>query len=102
MSRFAPGQSDLFAPAASPEPPPPPARPPLEELAEILAKLRATEHLPWPSLSVAMAEEQHFLHLARMAGAEGKILAAAIMDESERLFAADEQAAANACAPAGS
>lgn len=100
MSRFASGQPDLFAPAAVPEPPAP-ARPPLEELAEILAELRATKHLPWPNLSVAMAEEQRVLRLARMAGAEGQILAAAIMDESERLFAAGEQAAASAYAPAG-
>jgi len=102
MSRVAHGQPDLFAPAAAPEPPPPPARPPLEELAEILAKLRATEQLPWPDLTVAMAEEQRFLRLARMAGAEGQVLAAAIMDETERLFAADEQAAARAHAPVGS
>jgi predicted amidohydrolase len=102
MSRFAAGQPDLFAPAAAPEPASPPGRPPLEELAEILARLRATEHLPWPTLNAAMAAEQHFLGLARMAGAEGKVLAAAIMDETERLFAADEQAAARACAPVGS
>jgi hypothetical protein len=38
------------------------------------------------------------LRLARMAGAEGQTLAAAIMDETERLFAADEQAAARAYA----
>jgi hypothetical protein len=37
-----------------------------------------------------------------MAGAEGQVLAAAIMDETERLFAADEQAAARASAAAGS
>jgi hypothetical protein len=100
MSRFAPGHPDLFAPAAAPEPPPS-ARPPLEELAEILTELRATEHLPWPDLTVAMAEEQRFLRLARMAGAEGQILAAAIMDETERLFAADEQAAARGYDSAG-
>ena len=93
MSRFAPGQPDLFAPATAPEPSPP-ARPPLEELAEILSELRAAEQLPWPDLTVAAAEEQRVLRLARMAGAEGQTLAAAIMDETERLFAADEQAAA--------
>ena len=101
MSRFAPGQPDLFAPAPVPETPPP-ARPPLEELAEILAELRGTERLPWPNLNAAMAAEQHFLRLARMAGAEGKVLAAAIMDETERLFAADEQAAAHASVLAAS
>jgi hypothetical protein len=92
MSRFALGQPDLFAPVAVPEPSAP-ARPPLEELAEILAELRATVCLPWPDLTVAMAEEQRVLRLARMAGAEGQVLAAAIMDETERLFAADERAA---------
>lgn len=101
MSRFALSQPDLFAPAPVPEPVAP-ARLPLGELAEILAELRATEHLPWPDLTVAMAEEQRVLSLARMAGAEGQVLAAAIMDETERLFAADEQAAARASAPAGS
>ena len=98
MSQFAPGQPDLFAPAAVPEQPPH-GRPPLEELAEILAELRAAKHLPWPDLTVAMAEEQRFLRLARMAGTEGQSFAAAIMDETERLFAADEQAAANSYAP---
>jgi len=46
-----------------------PARPPLEELAGILAELRAAEHLPWPDLTLAMAAEQHVLWLARIAGA---------------------------------
>jgi hypothetical protein len=101
MSRFVAGQIDLFAPEAAPEPPPP-ARPPLEELADILATLRAAEHLPWPDLTLAMAAEQHVLSLARIAGAEGQSLAATIMDETERLFAADEQAAMRAHAPAGS
>lgn len=101
MSRFAPGQADLFAPSVEPAPePPPPARPPLEELAELLAELRAAERLPWPNLSVAMAVEHHYLGLARIAGAEGQQLAAAIMDEAERLFAADEQEALNRCAQA--
>jgi hypothetical protein len=101
MPRFVPGQPDLFAPAAEPAPEPPPqARAPLDELADLLAELRATERLPWPSLNVAAAVEQRYLSLARIAGAEGKKLAAAIMDEAERLFAADEQEAINRCAHA--
>ena len=96
MPRFAPGQADLFAPAVESAPdPPPPTRPPLDELADLLAELRAAERLPWPSLSVAMAVEQRYLGLARIAGAEGQKLAAAIMDEAERLFAADEREAVN-------
>ena len=103
MPRFAPSQPDLFAPTAAPAPePPPPARPPLDELADLLAELRAAERLPWPDLTVAMAVEQHYLGLARVAGPEGQKLAAAIMDEAERLFAADEQEAANKYAPAAS
>jgi hypothetical protein len=94
MPRFAPSQPDLFAPAHAPGPPPP-ARPPLDELADLLAELRAAERLPWPDVTVAMEAEQHMLALARRAGAEGQRLAAAIMDEAERLFAADEQEAAN-------
>ncbi len=99
MPRFALSQPDLFAPAAAPEPPAS-VRPPLDELADLLAELRAAERLPWPDLSVAMAEEQRYLGLARRAGVEGQRLAAAIMDETERLFAADEQEAADRYAPA--
>jgi len=96
MPRFVPGQPDLFAPAPAPAPEPsPPARPPLDELADLLAELRAAERLPWPNLTVAAAVEQRYLGLARIAGAEGQKLAAAIMDEAERLFAADEREAAN-------
>lgn len=102
MPRFAPTQPDLFAPAAVPQEAPPPTRPPLVELAALLAELRAAERLPWPDVTVAMAEEQRMLALARSAGAEGKALAAAIMDEIERLFAADEREAANVYAPAAS
>ena len=94
MSRFVPGQPDLFAPSAAA----PRAAGPRTAAAGGTGGNagRAACHgaLPWPNLNVAMAEEQHFLGLARMAGAEGQILAAAIMDESERLFAAGEQAAA--------
>ena len=103
MPRFAPIQPDLFAPVAAPDPEPPaPTRPPLDELADLLAELRAAERLPWPSLNVAAAVEQRYLGLARIAGAEGQKLAAAIMDEAERLFAADEREAVNRCAPAAS
>lgn len=101
MSRFAPIQPDLFAPAAVPPETPPPGRPPLEELTALLADLRVADRLPWPDVSVAMVEEQRMLALARSAGTEGKALSVAIMDQIERLFAAAEQEAANACAPAG-
>lgn len=101
MSRFAPAQPDLFAPPAEPAPEPPPcARAPLDELGDLLADLRAAERLPWPDLTVAMAVEQRYLSLARAAGVEGQKLAAAIMDEAERLFAADEREAAQRHAPA--
>jgi len=100
MPRFAPSQPDLFAPPAAPAPEPAsPARPPLDELADLLAELRAAERLPWPSLNVAAAVEQRYLSLARISGAEGQKLAASIMEEAERLFAADEQEAANRYAP---
>jgi hypothetical protein len=49
-----------------------------------------------------MEVEQHYLGLARLAGAEGKKLATAIMDEAERLFAKDEREAVNRHAPTGS
>ena len=101
MPRFALAQADLFAPAAASEPPSF-GRPPLDQLADLLAELRAAERLPWPNLTVAAAVEQRYLGLARIAGAEGQKLAAAIMDEAERLFAADEQEAANMHAPAAS
>ena len=101
MARFAPTQPDLFAQAPAPaEAPPPPSRPPLEEITELLSSLRAAQQLPWPDVSVAMAEEQHMLALARSAGDEGQALAASIMDEIERLFAAAEQEAAEASAAA--
>jgi hypothetical protein len=96
MSRFAPSQPDLFAPAS--EAPARPERAPIEELAELLALLRAADRLPWPDLATTMAEEQRAYGLARLAGAEGARLAAAIMDETERLFSAAEQEAARAAA----
>ncbi len=101
MSRFAPGQADLFAraepdPLAEPAPVGAPERPALEQLAEALAALRAAEQLPWPDVTAAMAEEQRILGLARQAGAEGARLATLFMDESERLFAAAEREAMRA------
>lgn len=96
MHRFAPSQADLFAPAAAPETAP--ERAPLVELAELLAGLRAAECLPWPDAAAAMAEEHRALGLARLAGAEGEKLAAAILEETERLFSAAEQDVARASA----
>lgn len=98
MTRFAAGQPDLFAPTEVSVEAPPPEHSPLVELTALLAELRAADGLPWPDVGAAMAAEQRMLAQARMAGAEGKKLAVAIMDEIERLFAADEQAAANAYA----
>jgi hypothetical protein len=88
MSRFAPSQTDLFAPAQPS--PTAPERPPLEQLAELLAALRQAERLPWPDLRTAMAEEYRAIGLGRRAGPEGERLVSAIMDESERLFSAEE------------
>jgi hypothetical protein len=101
MYRVALAQADLFAPAAASELPSA-GRAPLDQLADLLAELRAAERLPWPDLTVAMAEEQRYLALARSAGAEGQKFAAAIMDETERLFSAAEQEAVSTSAPAGS
>lgn len=99
MSRFAPTQPDLFGPApAAPASAAPalPERAPLDELADLLALLRAADRLPWPDLPTTMAEERRAYGLACRAGAEGARLAAAIMDETERLFTAAEQQAAQA------
>jgi hypothetical protein len=92
MSRFARSQPDLFAPA--PAAPAAPERPPLEELADLLSALRAADRLPWPDLSTAMAEEYRAIGLGRRAGPEGERLVSAIMDETERLFSAEEREAA--------
>ncbi len=89
MTRFGLSQPDLFAPPAAPPAEPP--RAPLDELTELLAMLRAATHLPWPGAAATMREEHRALGLARLAGDEGKKLAEAIMDETERLFAATEQ-----------
>jgi hypothetical protein len=62
--------------------------------------MRAARTLPWPNVSVAMVEEQRMLSLARDAGPEGAAMATTIMDEIERLFAADEAAAIKAAVSA--
>jgi hypothetical protein len=84
MHRFSPAQTDLFAPASPPSDPP--RRPPLDELAELLAALRAAKSPPWPDAAAAMAEERRALGLARIAGPDGDSLAAAILEETERLL----------------
>jgi hypothetical protein len=93
MTRVVPRQSDLFSPAAAAAEPAPAERPPLDELADLLAVLRAADRLPWPDVTTAMAAELRAYGLARRAGDEGARLAAAIMEESERLFVAEEHAA---------
>ncbi len=90
MSRFAPGHPDLFAP-----PPPPPAAPeppPLEQLTALLAILTPATRMPWPDLMTAMEAERHAFWLASQSGEEGQRLVSAIMEETERLFYAAEQA----------
>ena len=57
----------------------------------MLSALRAAEHPPWPDAAAAMTEERRALGLARLAGAEGQTLAAAILQETERLLAATDQ-----------
>ncbi|MBV8402090.1 MAG: hypothetical protein JOZ58_14425 [Acetobacteraceae bacterium] len=86
MTRFAPSQPDLFAPSAEPEP----QRDPLAELEALLRRLRAEEEMPWADAAGAMAEELHALGLARSAGPPGEALAAAILQETERLLAASD------------
>lgn len=88
MTRFAASQPDLFA--APPEAPPPPPDP-LAELSALLARLRDADRMPWPDAAAAMAEELRALGLARQAGAQGKALAAAILQETERLLAATDR-----------
>jgi hypothetical protein len=92
MSRFALHQPDLFAPPAAA--PAAPKRPPLDELAEMLAMLRRADRLPWPDLNAAMAAEYRAIGLGRRAGPEGERLVSAIMDETERLFSAEERGVA--------
>ena len=98
MSRFAPPQTDLFAPAPAqsdlfvrpaPEAVPPPVDP-VSELKALLDKVQAASVLPWIDAAAAMAEEHRALWLAGQAGDEGERLAAAIFEETERLFSAAE------------
>jgi hypothetical protein len=91
MSRFADQQSDLFASAPSAQAPAPPPIDPFVELQRMHALVRAAERLPWPDLPSAMEWEYRVLFLARQSGAEGQRLASTIMDETERLFAAQER-----------
>ena len=84
MSRFAPGQPDLFAAPPETEAP---TLDPVAELGALLARLRAAERMPWADAAAAMTEELRALGLARRAGAEGEALAAAILQETERLLA---------------
>jgi hypothetical protein len=93
MSRFAARQSDLFAPTPA-RPAQEPVSPPLDpigELTQMLALTRAADRLPWPDLTSAVEWEYRVLFLARQSGADGERLASAILDETERLFAAREQ-----------
>lgn len=88
MTRFGPLQPDLFV---SPSPPAAaPARAPVDELAAMLAGLRAADRLPWADAAAVMAEEQRALGLARLAGPIGEELVAAILHETERLLSATE------------
>lgn len=90
MLRVGPAQPDLFAPAPAADPPPAPEPPPLDQLAAMLALLRAAEAMPWDGVPAVMAQEQRAMHWARAAGPDGAALASAIMDQIERLFVAEE------------
>ena len=89
MSRFASAQPDLFAPpVAQPAATPPQPEPdPLVELQATLERLQATDVMPWATITAAMQEEYRVMHLARVAGAAGQALAAAIFEHTERLLA---------------
>ena len=86
MTRFA-AHPDLFAPPPVPEAP---LEEPLVALQAMLARLRGVAALPWPDAAGAMAEELRALGLARRAGPEGDVLAAAILVETERLLSATD------------
>lgn len=91
MTRFAPHQPDLFAAPAEPaEPGSTQAGDPVAELRALLARLRVADPMPWPDAAAAMAEEHHALGLARLAGAPGEALAAAILEQTERLLSATD------------
>lgn len=96
MTRFGPRQPDLFTPAPEPEPPPPD---PLVELDALLTRLRAAERPPWPHAAGAMAEELRALGLARLADPAGAAIAAAILEETERLLTIADEAASSGTAP---
>ncbi len=81
MSRVA-VQPDLFASAEAAVRGPDP----IVALADLLARLRAATEAPWADAAAAMAEEHRILGLARQAGEEGSRLAAAILEETERLL----------------
>ncbi|HEV2364725.1 MAG TPA: hypothetical protein VGS12_11080 [Caulobacteraceae bacterium] len=81
-------QADLFA-AAPPEPAT--ILDPIAELVAMLQELRAAAAHPWTPLSEAMQREYRAQALGRLARPEGEELAAAIMVESERLFASGER-----------
>ena len=89
MTRFVPFQTDLFV-TCSPAAAKAPAKEPLTELAEMLARLRQAERMPWPDAAGAMVEERRALGLAAMAGAEGGRLVTAILEETERLLSVAE------------
>lgn len=57
------------------------------ELTALLDRVRGADQLPWPNLGAVMAEEHRALGLGRLAGAEGKMLAAEFLGETERLLA---------------
>ena len=88
MPRSAPSQPDLFSPDDTSSAVVPGE--PLAELSSLLANLQSAHSLPWPDAAAAMVEERRALSLARLAGPEGERLFAAILDETERLFAASE------------
>ena len=92
MSRFAPAQADLFAPA-----PPAPAEryrepTPAEHLAALHAMLdllRASDKLPYETHDKAFSAEVYAMRAGDLTGDEGKQLAEAIMNEFFRLTFAD-------------
>jgi len=89
MTRVAYRHDDLFAPARYPAAPIPETEP-LTELQEMLAMLRTADVLPWPDAAATMAQERRALGLAKLAGEQGAELAAAILDQTERLLAATD------------
>lgn len=62
----------------------------MEELRAIHERVRRLEALPHANLMAVMEEELRVIRLGELAGAEGKALASAILDEFERLHAARE------------